>query len=52
MDRKSLVVATEAESYAQRYRDSAAQLRAREAERRWKGEALDEIEIRRIASFL
>ena len=52
MDRRSLAVALEAESYAERYRDSAAKLRAQEAERRWKGEALDELEIRRIASFL
>jgi zinc/manganese transport system permease protein len=52
MDPKSLAIAAEAESYAQRYRDSAAKLRAQEAERRWKGEALDELEVRRIASFL
>ena len=30
----------------------AAQLRATEAERRWKGEPLDEHQLRRTASFL
>jgi zinc/manganese transport system permease protein len=52
MDERALAIAADAQSYAERYRDAAAQLRAREAERRWKGEALDELEVRRIASFL
>jgi zinc/manganese transport system permease protein len=51
MDAKSLAIGTEAGSYAERYRDEAEKLRAREAERRWKGEPLDEEEVRRIASF-
>lgn len=52
MDEKSLAIAAEADAYAARYRDEADKLRASEAERRWKGEALDELEVRRIASFL
>lgn len=51
MDAKSLAIGQEAGSYAGRYRDEADKLRAREAERRWKGEPLDEEEVRRIASF-
>jgi zinc/manganese transport system permease protein len=52
MDAKSLAIAVDAENYANRYREAAAQLRAKESERRWKGETLDEAEVRRIASFL
>jgi zinc/manganese transport system permease protein len=52
MDEKSLGIAAEAESYAQRYRGEARKLRDQEAERRWKGEPMEEMEIRRIASFL
>jgi zinc/manganese transport system permease protein len=52
MDRNALAVAQEAEQYAERYRQSAARLNASEAERRWKGDALDDYEVRRIASFL
>ncbi|MGZ5049259.1 MAG: metal ABC transporter permease [Usitatibacter sp.] len=52
MDPRSLAIAADAENYAERYRGAAAQLRAKEAERRWKGETLDELEVRRIASFL
>jgi zinc/manganese transport system permease protein len=52
MDEKSLGIAAEAERYAERYRGEAAKLREKEAERRWKGEAMEEIEIRRVASFL
>jgi zinc/manganese transport system permease protein len=52
MDEKSGRIAADAETYAERYRGEAAKLREREAERRWKGEAMDELEIRRVASFL
>lgn len=52
MDAKSLAIAADAERYAKRYRDESARLRANEAERRWKGEALDESEVRRVAAFL
>ena len=52
MDEKSLALAADAEGYEARYRVEAEKLRAREAERRWKGEPLDEIEVRKIASFL
>ncbi|HUQ27124.1 MAG TPA: metal ABC transporter permease [Usitatibacter sp.] len=52
MDEKARTTAEEAAQYAERYRNEAAKLRAREAERRWKGEPLDEIEVRRIGSFL
>ena len=52
MDEKSLALAADAESYEARYRVEAEKLRTREAERRWKGEPLDEIEVRKIASFL
>jgi zinc/manganese transport system permease protein len=52
MTDKDLAISKDAEQYAERYRDDAARVRAREAERRWKGEPLDEFEIRRTASFL
>jgi zinc/manganese transport system permease protein len=52
MEENASRVATEAEAYAQRYRGEAARLREKEAERRWKGEPLDELEVRRVASFL
>ena len=51
MDDKSRMIRADAAAYAQRYRDEAEKLRARETERRWKGETLDEAEVRRIASF-
>ena len=52
MNGKDLAIAQEATEFAQRYRREAAQLRATEAERRWKGEPLDEYQLRRTASFL
>ncbi len=52
MDAKAQAAATEAAAYAQRYRDEAAKLNAAEQERRWKGEPMDEIEVRRMSSFL
>ena len=52
MDDKALAIAAEAESYANRYRVEADRLRASEAERRWKGEPMEELEVRRVASFL
>jgi zinc/manganese transport system permease protein len=52
MDEKARGIAADAGAYAVRYRGEAEKLRASEAERRWKGEPLDEIQVRRIASFL
>src|SRR5258707_953313 len=52
MDEKLRGIAADADTQAARYRDEAQKLRDREAERRWKGEPLDEGEVRRIASFL
>jgi zinc/manganese transport system permease protein len=52
MDQKALRIAEDAERYADRYRVEAEKMRAREAERRWKGEPLDELEVRKVASFL
>ena len=52
MDAQASAIAADAQSYAQRYRDEAERLRAREAESRGKGESLDELEVRRIAAFL
>jgi zinc/manganese transport system permease protein len=52
MDDKSIAIAADAERYLERYRAEAQALRDREAERRWKGEPLEEQEVRRIASFL
>jgi len=52
MDDKEQVTAEEAARFSERYRDEAAKLRAREEERRWKGQPLDEVEVRRIGSFL
>ena len=51
MDDKALAIRADAAAYAERYRSEAQKLRARETERRWKGEPLDEAEVRRIASF-
>ena len=51
MDVKSRAIRADAAAHAERYRDEADKLRAREAERRWKGEPLDEAEVRRMASF-
>jgi zinc/manganese transport system permease protein len=51
MDDKSRAIRLDAEAYAERYRGEAEKLRARETESRWKGEPLDEAEVRRIASF-
>jgi zinc/manganese transport system permease protein len=51
MDEKSLAIGAEATAFAERYRDAAASLRAREAERRWKDKPLEEEEVRRFASF-
>jgi len=52
MSGNELAIVREAELYAQRYRGEAARLRAKEAERRWKGAPLDEHDVRRTASFL
>ena len=52
MDEKSLAQAADAESYEARYRVESEKLRAREAERRWSGEPLEEAEVRKIAAFL
>ena len=52
MDEKAQALAAEAARFAERYRDEAAKLRAGEQERRWKGAPLDELEVRRIGSFL
>jgi len=52
MDEKAQAIAVDAAGFSERYRDEAAKLRAREEERRWKGEPLDEVEVRRIGSFL
>jgi zinc/manganese transport system permease protein len=52
MSDKELAIIADAEIYAERYRGDAAKLRASEAERRWKGEPLDEYQVRRTASFL
>jgi zinc/manganese transport system permease protein len=52
MNETLVEIAAEAERDGARYRDEADKLRARESERRWKGEPLEEIEVRKIASFL
>jgi zinc/manganese transport system permease protein len=52
MDERAQVTVAEAAQFAERYRGEAAKLRAREEERRWKDEPLDEVEVRRIGSFL
>jgi zinc/manganese transport system permease protein len=52
MSDKDIAIAQDAEQYARRYRAEAAKLRAMEAERRWKGQPLDDYEVRRTASFL
>ena len=52
MDAKAIAIAEDAEQHAARYRGEAEKVRARESERRWQGEPLDELEVRKIASFL
>ena len=52
MDETLVAIAAEAERDGARYRGEADKLRARESEHRWKGEPLEEIEVRKIASFL
>lgn len=42
----------DAEEHAERYRREAEKLNEREAQSRWQGKALDEMEVRRISSFL
>lgn len=52
MDGRELEVYRDADSYAQRYRREAERLNEKEATSRWQGRALDDIEVRRISSFL
>jgi len=52
MDEKAQARAEEAAGFAARHREEASKLRAREEEHRWKGAPLDELEVRRIGSFL
>ena len=52
MSEKAREIAADAERYRTRYRDETDKIRAREAERRWNGAPLEEIEVRRIASYL
>ena len=52
MDEHSREVAADASREIERLRGEAAKLRAREHERRWSGEPMDELEVRRVASFL
>ena len=42
----------EADEYAQRYAREIENLNEREAQSRWKGKTLDDVEVRRISSFL
>ena len=42
----------DADEHAERYRREAERLNEREANSRWQGKALEEIEVRRISSFL
>ena len=42
----------DADEHAERYRREAERLNEREAKSRWQGKALEEIEVRRISSFL
>ena len=42
----------DAEEHAERHRREAERLNAREAQSRWQGKALEEMEVRRISSFL
>ncbi|MGZ5049241.1 MAG: metal ABC transporter permease, partial [Usitatibacter sp.] len=51
MDERSRTIGDEASAFGERYREEARKLREREAESRWKGDPLDEEEVRRIASF-
>ena len=48
----ALAAYKDAAEQAQRYRREADKLNEREARSRWQGQALDEMEVRRISSFL
>ena len=52
MDQRSREISADASLDIERLRGEAARLRAREQQSRWSGEPLDELEVRRIASFL
>jgi len=48
----ALAAYKDADEQAERYRREVDKLNEREARSRWQGQALDEIEVRRISSFL
>ena len=48
----ALAAYNDAAQQAQRYRGEVDKLNEREARSRWQGQALDDIEVRRISSFL
>jgi zinc/manganese transport system permease protein len=52
MDPKARATAEDAAREVERVRAEADKVRAEEAQRRWKGEALGEEDVRRVASFL
>jgi zinc/manganese transport system permease protein len=52
MNERELATYRDADEYAKRYHRQAEQLNERETKSRWQGEALSELEVRRISSFL
>ena len=52
MNERELEVFRDADRTAERYRNEAERLNEREAKSRWQGEALTDMEVRRISSFL
>jgi zinc/manganese transport system permease protein len=52
MSEGELEIYRDAHEHAERYRREGEQLNEREARSRWQGKALDEMEVRRMSSFL
>ena len=52
MNSRELVEYRDADLYSKRYRDDAKRLNEREVASRWQGRVIDDLEVRRISSFL
>jgi zinc/manganese transport system permease protein len=52
MNQREMLIFDEASHEAERYRALAAQLSRKEQDSRWQGAALDDLQVRRISSFM
>ena len=52
LNEQELEIYRDADRYAERYRMEAERLNEKEAKTRWQGEALSDIDVRRLSSFL